>query len=185
MVKTASSMLPLGTKAPDFTLKNTVDGQDLTLSRYAEGSPVVIAFICNHCPYVVHIIDGFVELAKYYQKHSIKFIAISSNDIANHPDDAPDKMQAFAKSHQFTFPYCYDESQQTAKTYQAECTPDIYLFDAEHHCYYRGQFDGATPGNDVPVTGEKLQQAIEAVLKNELSPEEQNPSMGCNIKWKV
>lgn len=179
-----SNMLELGTKIIDFTLPNVIDNKPLKLSEYAKEKPIVLAFICNHCPYVKHIMDEFVAIANDYTEKGFAFVAISSNDVSTHPDDAPEKMKELALSRAFNFPYCYDESQQAAKDYDAACTPDFYCFDTQHKLAYRGRFDGATPGNNLAVTGEDLIVAMDAVLAGKAVDKEQKPSIGCNIKWK-
>lgn len=183
MALTPSNMLPLGTIAPHFSLPDTVSGETLSLRDLKSDRATVLMFICNHCPYVVHIREKLVELAKQYQANGVSFIAISSNNIKNYPADAPDKMAELAKSAGFTFPYLYDESQSVARAYQAACTPDLYVFDKQMKCVYRGRFDGATPGNNVPVTGQDLCSALDAMLANKPVLQQQLPSMGCNIKW--
>ncbi|MFN3234386.1 MAG: thioredoxin family protein [Gammaproteobacteria bacterium] len=184
MVETASTMLPLGTQAPDFELLDTVTNEPLALSNLKSDQATVIMFICNHCPYVVHISDKLVELAKEYQQKGVNFIAISSNDVVTHPADSPNKMSTHAKDNGFTFPYLYDETQEVAKAYKAACTPDFYIFDGELKCAYRGRFDGATPKNNVPVTGDELRQALDNILTGKPVSDDQKPSLGCNIKWK-
>lgn len=184
MVLLESNMMPLGQQAPDFSLTDTVSGNTLSLADLKSDKATVVLFICNHCPYVVHIRDKLVELANRFQAQGVQFIAISSNDAKNYPADAPDKMAEYAKLHQFSFPYLYDESQDVARAYDATCTPDIFVFDADLACVYRGRFDGATPGNGVPVTGEDLSAALTAILNQQALPAEQIPSMGCSIKWK-
>ena len=184
MAKTPSNMVPLGTQAPDFNLIDTVSGKSLRLLDLKSKTATVIMFICNHCPFVIHIIDELVKTAKYYHDKDINFIAISSNDIENYPDDSPELMTAFAQKHNFNFPYLYDEEQEVAKAYDAACTPDFYVFDHLLHLVYRGQFDGATPGNDIPVTGESLNHALDNILAGKKISDLQKPSLGCNIKWK-
>lgn len=185
MVATLSTMLPLGTKAPDFTLLDTVSGKMTSLNELKAAKGVVIFFICNHCPYVVHINPCLSLLAKKYQQKGLQFIAISSNDIVHYPQDGPEKMTQHAIDNDYTFPYLYDETQAVAKAYQAACTPDFYVFDAALNCVYRGQFDASRPGNDVPVTGADLARALDLLLDGKQFPEnEQRPSQGCNIKWK-
>ncbi len=184
MAATPSNMLPLGTEAPDFTLPDTLTGNAVSLNEIASDKATVVMFICNHCPYVIHIIDETVAFAKKYQEKGVGFIAISSNDIENYPMDAPDKMKVFAEEKGFTFPYLYDESQDVAKAYDAACTPDIYLFDKDKKLVYRGQFDGSRPQSGKPVTGEDLGAAIDALLIGEEVSSNQIPSIGCNIKWK-
>ena len=184
MALTPSSMLPLGTKAPDFSLTDTVSGRMLSLSELKSDRATVVMFICNHCPYVMHVQHELVRLAKDYQPRSVAFVAISSNDAANYPEDAPDRMKAVAQKQGYPFPYLHDESQAVAKAYRAACTPDFYVFDGALKCVYRGRLDGATPGNEVPVTGKDLRSALDAVLAGEPVSSDQKPSMGCNIKWK-
>ncbi len=183
MVKTASTMLELGTSAPDFSLPN-VDGATVSLDSFAGKPGLLVAFICNHCPFVVHIRDGFAKFAKEYQQRGLAIAAISSNDAAGYPQDGPEKMRDEARQHGYTFPYLYDESQEVAQAYKAACTPDFFLFDADRKLVYRGQFDSSRPSNGVPVTGNDLRAACDAVLGGEPIPEPQIPSIGCNIKWK-
>lgn len=185
MVMTPSNMLPLGTKAPAFSLLDTVSGNTVSLFDLQSDKATVIMFICNHCPFVVHVQDEIAKLAKDYQNKGIKFVAISANDVENYPQDAPELMTQFAADNKFEFPYLYDESQQVAKAYQAACTPDFYVFDADLHCVYRGQLDDSRPGNDTPVTGSDLRHALDAVLTGDAVNPDQVPSMGCNIKWKA
>lgn len=183
MAAVESTMLDLGTKAPDFTLP-IVTGGILTLSKYSKNSKgVVVAFICNHCPYVKHINEELVNLANKYIQQGIGFVAISSNDVENYPDDSPERMIEVARKEDYPFPYLYDETQEVAKSYMAACTPDFFVFDRELSLTYRGQFDGSRPGNDQPVTGEDLEDAIKALLVGEGPVEKQIPSIGCNIKW--
>ena len=185
MSLTPSNMLALGTHAPDFTLPNTLDPDVfVSPSTYATHQPLLIAFICNHCPYVIHIIEKFVAIATHYQQQGIPCIAISSNDVTTHPEDSPKNMHEFARLHHFPFPYCYDENQAVAQSYLAACTPDFYLFNKTHQLVYRGRFDAATPGNDMAVTGEDLERALRALIDNKAISTHQHPSMGCNIKWK-
>jgi peroxiredoxin len=184
MVKTESSMLPLGTTAPAFHLPNSVSGEQLNFSQLQSDQATVVMFICNHCPFVVHIAEKLSQLARDYNAKGVQFIAISSNDINEYPDDAPDKMRTFAQDYNFCFPYLYDESQATAKAYHAACTPDFYIFDGEAKCCYRGRFDDSTPHNGNAVTGKDLCNAIDAMLTDKPVSHEQYPSIGCNIKWK-
>lgn len=187
MTRTPSTMLPLGTRAPDFALPDQnplTDTGEVTLKEHADDEAVLVAFICNHCPYVKHIIDAFVDHAETYQERGVGVVAVSSNDPENYPDDAPDKMAEWAEAKGFGFPYCFDETQQVAQAYHAACTPDFFLFDGELELFYRGQFDDARPGSDQPVTGEDLDGAVDAVLAGEEPPEDQTPSQGCNIKWR-
>lgn len=185
MSLTPSTMLPLGTVAPDFTLEDTVSGQQQSLADLKSEVATVVIFMCNHCPFVVHIEDKLLEVARHYMGKGIAFIAISANDVITHPDDSPEKMHAHAIEKKFPFPYLYDETQEVAKAYQAACTPDLYIFDKHMKCTYRGRFDDATPGNDKPVTGADLAHALDLILAGKRVPEdEQHPSQGCNIKWK-
>ena len=185
MARTPSNMLPLGTRAHDFSLPDTVSDKMLSLQELKGEKGTVIMFICNHCPFVKHVNAGIVQLAKDYQSKGIGFIAISSNDVENYPDDAPDLMAINAREEGYTFPYLYDESQEIAKAYDAACTPDFYLFDEGLQLIYRGQLDDSRPGNGIPVTGKDLRQALDALLDGNPITEDQKPSIGCNIKWKV
>lgn len=185
MSRTPSNMLPLGTLAPDFKLLDTVSGQMLSLHELKTHKATVIMFICNHCPFVKHVDEGIVALAKDYQAKGVSFIAISSNDVENYPQDSPELMKVEAEKVGYTFPYLFDETQEVAKAYHAACTPDFYLFDAELKCVYRGQLDDSRPGNGLPVTGKDLRSALDCVLNNEKIDFEQRPSLGCNIKWKA
>jgi peroxiredoxin len=185
MAATPSTMMPLGTIAPDFTLLNTVTGEIVSLQDLKSDVATLVMFICNHCPYVKHIDAQLVKLATDYQSKGVAFIAISSNDVENYPDDSPEKMKEVAQQLGYPFPYLYDETQEVAKAYQAACTPDFFLFDKDLKCVYRGQLDGSRPKNDVPVTGEDMRAALDAVLAGQPVNPEQIPSIGCNIKWKV
>ncbi|RKZ54238.1 MAG: thioredoxin family protein [Candidatus Parabeggiatoa sp. nov. 3] len=184
MASTPSTMMPLGTTAPDFSLLNTVTGDTVTLQTLKSDTATVIMFICNHCPYVKHVQGELVKLAKDYQPKGIAFIAINANDVVNYPDDSPDKMKVVAQQLGYSFPYLYDETQEVAKAYQAACTPDFYVFDKDLKCVYRGQLDDARPRNDAPVTGKDIRVALDAILAGEPVNPEQIPSIGCNIKWK-
>ena len=183
MARRNSRTLPLGTPAQRFALPDTVSGATVALEDFAS-SPLLLAFICNHCPFVQHILDGFVVFARDLGPRGLAVVAISSNDAAAYPDDAPAAMARLATLKGFTFPYLYDESQEVAKAYQAICTPDFFLFDRERRLAYRGQFDGSRPGNSVAVTGADLRAASEALLHDKRLPAEQIPSVGCSIKWK-
>lgn len=183
MAETPSTMLDLGTKAPDFRLPDT-EGKEWTLADFDGADALVVAFICNHCPFVKHIADVLAEVAKKYAARNVAFVAVNSNDVKNYPADAPDKMAEEKKRRGYPFPYLYDESQEVAKAYRAACTPDFYLFDKERKLAYRGRFDESRPGNAKPVTGQDLATAINQVLKGEDPDVTQFPSMGCNIKWK-
>jgi peroxiredoxin len=184
MAYTESSMLPLGTKAPDFKLHDTVSGKPLTLKDVTGERGVVIMFICNHCPFVKHINAAITEIARTYSKKGIGFVGISSNDVSNYPDDSPEKMKEVAKNEGYTFPYLYDESQTVARSYQAECTPEFYLFDRDLYLVYRGQMDNSRPGNDITPTGEDLTTAMDNLLRGRPIDPNQRPGGGCNIKWK-
>lgn len=180
---TPSTMLPLGTSAPEFALPDT-DGQTVRLSDFKDAPALVVAFICNHCPYVKHIRESLRDVAKELQSKGVAVVGISSNDVTSHPDDAPEKMRVEKDSVGYTFPYLYDETQEVAKAYKAACTPDFYVFDRSHSLVYRGQFDDSRPGNDIPLSGKDLKAAVEAVLSGQPVPAQQKPSIGCNIKWK-
>ena len=184
MAETPSTMLGLGTGAPDFTLPEPLTGSQVSLSDQ-QGQPLLVVFSCNHCPYVLHIIDSFVSLANAARKRGFAVVMISSNDVTGYPQDGPLKMAEFARDHGFEFPYLYDESQQIATAYQAACTPDFFLFDATHRLVYRGQYDGSRPGNQEPVDGADLQAAVDAVLAGDVVAKAQIPSVGCNIKWRA
>jgi len=176
-------MLPLGTKAPDFSLIDTVSNEILSLTNIKGDRGTVIMFICNHCPFVVHVNSEIARLAKDYQSKEIGFIAISSNDVANYPQDAPHLMKKVAAEADYSFPYLYDETQDIAKVYDAACTPDFYLFDENLELIYRGQLDDSRPGNGIPLSGSDLRTAIDALLQGEENTQTQKPSIGCNIKW--
>ena len=184
MALTESNMLPLGTLAPDFTLPDTVSGKWLSLGELKSDKSTVIIFLCNHCPYVIHINAALVQLVHDYQAKGVAFIGISSNDVVNYPQDAPDKMTIQAAECGYTFPYLYDESQAVAKAYDAACTPDFYIFDAELKLVYRGQMDSARPKNNTANDGVDLRAALDAVLSDQPVTTLQRPSAGCNIKWK-
>lgn len=184
MARTPSTMLELGTPAPAFSLPDPATGKTVKLTDFS-GRPVLVVFICNHCPYVLHIAEKLAHIASEYQQRDVEFVAINSNDVENYPDDSPDKMPAMSEKYGFTFPYLFDETQEVARAYRAACTPDFFLFDADHRLVYRGQFDDARPRNDEPVTGADLSDAIKALLANMPPIEEQKPSLGCNIKWKA
>lgn len=184
MAATPSVMIPLGFEAPDFSLYDTVSDTDIGLEVLRGEKGTLITFICNHCPYVIHIQEKLVELSKEYQKKGVETIFISSNDIINYPDDAPDLMKVFAEKFNFSFPYLFDEDQQVAKAYSAVCTPDFFLFDEDLKCCYRGQFDASRPKNDIPVTGVDLRKAMDNLVNGLPIDPLQYPSIGCNIKWK-
>ena len=184
MAYTESNMLPLGTKAPNFTLPDTISAKEITLYEMPPAKATLIMFLCNHCPYVIHVNPEIVRIAADYKNAGVQFVGISSNNAIKYPQDGPEKMTEHAKETGYTFPYLYDESQEIARIYDAACTPDFYLFDAQLHLVYRGRIDGSRPGNDKPLDGSDLRQAIDNVLAGkEISPV-QYPSAGCNIKWK-
>ncbi len=183
MAMTASTMLELGTKAPAFSLPDT-EGNIVSLADFDEAQALLVVFMCNHCPFVKHILDRFLELAKEYQEKGVAVVGISSNDVESYPDDRPEMMAKVAREKGFTFPYLYDETQEVAKSYHAACTPDFFLFDADRRLVYRGQMDDSRPGNREPITGADLRAALDAVLAGRPVPARQRPSMGCNIKWK-
>jgi peroxiredoxin len=184
MARTESNMLPLGKLAPEFSLPDTVTGKTLNLQQLKGDKATVIMFICNHCPFVKHVNAQLVALANDYKGKGVGFIAISSNDVENYPDDSPEKMKENAAEQGFTFPYLYDETQEVAKAYDAACTPDFYVFDHGLKLSYRGQLDDSRPGNNLPVTGSDLRNALTALLENKEVSAAQKPSIGCNIKWK-
>lgn len=184
MAKTPSNMLELGTPAPDFRLPDTVSGRIMDLAALHHGAAIVVMFICNHCPYVKHVDAELVRLARDYQPRGIAFVAISANDATAYPEDAPDRMKQTALQLGYPFPYLYDESQDVARAYRAACTPDFYLFDHGLKLAYRGRLDGATPGNGVPVSGADLRAALDALLAGRAPSPEQQPSLGCNIKYR-
>ncbi len=185
MAYTESNMLPLGTKAPNFALPDTVSGKTVRLADVASGKATVVMFLCNHCPYVLYVNPEIVRIVTEYEPKGVSFVGISSNDVVAHPEDAPDKMKTHAVEVGYTFPYLYDESQEVARAYDAACTPDFYVFDKDLKLYYRGQLDPSRPKrNPIPSTGEDLRAALDAVLENKPAPEIQRPSGGCNIKWK-
>lgn len=183
MARTPSNMLALGTQAPKFSLLDTVSDQNLSLEASKGKNGTVIAFICNHCPFVIHVNPEISKMAKEYQSKGIGFIAISSNDVINYPQDAPHLMKEKAKEAAYTFPYLYDETQKVAQAYDAACTPDFYLFNSELNLVYRGQLDDSRPGNGIRVTGTDLRNAMEALLTGKEIETHQKPSIGCNIKW--
>ena len=184
MARTASNMIPLGTQAPDFELYDTVSHKQLNLQQLKGQQATVIMFICNHCPFVVHVNEALVNMANVYKSKGVSFIAISSNDAENYPQDAPDKMTVHAAANHYPFPYLYDESQDIAKAYDAACTPDLYVFDAHLKLAYRGQLDDSRPGNGKPVDAKDLKHALDCLLSQTENTEHQKPSIGCNIKWK-
>jgi peroxiredoxin len=184
MAATPSTMLALGTRAPAFSLPDTMTGKTVSLKDFAGRKALLVMFICNHCPFVKHIREELARLGRDYQPKGLGIVAISSNDVVNYPQDAPDKMKAEARAAGYTFPYLYDESQSTAKAYKAACTPDFFLYNADQELVYRGQLDDSRPGNGLPVTGMDLRMAIDEVLAGRDVTIDQKPSIGCNIKWK-
>ena len=184
MVKTHSSMLPLGTVAPKFCLQDVITGGLVSLDDKHAHQATVVMFICNHCPFVKHILSGIISVATHYASQPVRWIAINANDITQYPDDAPAQMKSIAEALQFPFPYLFDETQEVAQAYHATCTPDFFVFDHKLHLVYRGQFDDARPGNSVPVTGESIQHALACLLAGQAIDGAQKPSLGCNIKWK-
>jgi len=184
MVQTASTMmLPLGAPAPEFALPDP-GGKIVSLSDFIDAPALLVIFMCNHCPYVQHVADGLAALAREYQERGVAVVGINANDWTTYRDDAPAKMAEEARRRGYTFPYLVDETQETAKAYRAACTPDFYVFDKDRKLAYRGQMDGARPGNNVRVSGADLRDALDAVLKGRPAPKNQKASLGCNIKWR-
>ena len=183
MARTPSNMVNLGTLAPSFKLLNTINNEIVISDNYFNKKGTIIMFICNHCPFVIHVLDEIVSITKKYDKE-ISFIAISSNDIVNYPEDSPELMKKLAEEKKFNFPYLFDETQEVAKKYDAACTPDFFIYNSDKQLVYRGQLDNSRPGNDVPVTGHDLRKAIDSLIKGEEIDKNQKPSIGCNIKWK-
>ncbi|WLR43371.1 thioredoxin family protein [Bacillus carboniphilus] len=184
MARTESNMFPLGNKAPNFELFNPTTGGKTSLEDVKSDKATVIMFICNHCPFVIHVQEELVKLANDYITKGVSFIAINSNDVSQYPDDSPENMKKKAEELNYPFPYLYDETQEVAKAYDAACTPDFYIFDKNMVAVYRGQLDDSRPGNNKPVTGESIRKALDALLVNEPISSDQKPSLGCNIKWK-
>ncbi|HBH23813.1 MAG TPA: thioredoxin family protein [Cytophagales bacterium] len=184
MARTPSNMLELGTKAPEFTLIDTITEQEMSINNIKGDTATVVMFICNHCPFVKHVNDELVRLGNDYKDKGIGFVAISSNDVENYPDDSPGLMKIVAQELEYPFPYLYDETQEVAKAYDAACTPDFYVFDKNLKLVYRGQLDDSRPGNDIPVTGKDLRSALNALIDGKEVSDDQKPSLGCNIKWK-
>lgn len=184
MSRTPSTMLELTTKAPEFSLLNPVTKLKVSLADYVD-KPILIAFICNHCPYVIHIADALAEFANDYQTKGLSIIAINANDVENYADDSPEKMIEAVNKFGYNFAYLFDDTQKIAKAYQAACTPDFFMFDASHKLYYRGQFDSSRPGNKDLVNGEDIRNAADLLLGGQPAPKQQLASLGCNIKWKA
>jgi peroxiredoxin len=183
-VATSSAMLPLGTAAPPFSLRDVVSDRIYSLDSFSDKTAFLVMFICRHCPYVVHVQEELARIGRDYRGTALGIIAISSNDPIGYPDDAPPKLKDMAQRLGFTFPFCHDETQEVAKAYKAACTPDFYLFDRDRRLVYRGQLDDSRPGNNKPVTGRDLRSAIQAVLAGQPVDLHQRPSIGCSIKWK-
>ena len=184
MVKTASSMLPLGTRAPDFQLFDPSTKQIMGLNSLTGNVATVIMFICNHCPYVIHVAPELARLANEYMEKGVSFVGINSNDAQSYPEDSPEKMVTEVKNRGYSFPYLYDETQVTAKAYHAECTPDFFVFDKQLKCAYRGQLDDSRPGNQIALNGQDLRAALDCLIRGVEVDPDQKPSVGCNIKWK-
>tara|TARA_B100000945_G_C20241692_1_gene530266 strand:- start:278 stop:829 length:552 start_codon:yes stop_codon:yes gene_type:complete len=183
MARTPSNMVNLGTLAPSFKLLNTINNEPFISDNYFNKNGTIIMFICNHCPFVIHVLDEIVSITKKYD-NEISFIAISSNDVVNYPEDSPELMKKLAEEKKFNFPYLFDETQEVAKKYDAACTPDFFIYNSDKQLVYRGQLDDSRPGNDIPVTGYDLRKAIDSLIKGEEIDKNQKPSIGCNIKWK-
>lgn len=184
MARTPSTMPDLGLPAPAFSLPDP-SGRIYTLDDFSEARALLVVFMCNHCPFVIHLRPALAEFAREYQDRGLAVVGINANDAISHPDDSPEKMAEEIANAGYAFPYLYDESQQTAKDYRAACTPDFFLYDADRKLVYRGQFDASRPGNDIPVTGEDLRAAVDALLAGQDIPAEQLASLGCNIKWRA
>ena len=184
MVRTPSTMLPLGTPAPDFKLMN-VDGREVELADFADKPALLVMFMCNHCPFVIHVADQLAQLSSEYMARGVAVVGINSNDTAAHPADSPERMVAEAEERGYQFPYLFDETQEVAHEYRAACTPDFFLFDKDRKLVYRGQLDDSRPGNGVPVTGKDLRAALDSTLAGGAPVSEQRASLGCNIKWKA
>lgn len=183
MARTASTMLPLGTKAPDFSLVN-VDGRNVSLSDLSRSPALLVIFMCNHCPFVKHLANAIAQFTSEYMDKGLAVVGINANDVANYPADSPEQMVRESEERGYRFPYLYDETQQVAKAYRAACTPDFFLFDRDRRLVYRGQFDDSRPDSGKPITGADLRAAVDAVLAGRKPKDEQLPSIGCNIKWK-
>ena len=184
MAATPSTMLELGTIAPDFALADPRSAKTVRRDDFADASALLVLFVCNHCPFVIHVKEELARIGRDYASQGVAIVAINSNDVEKYPDDAPEKMKTFADENGWEFPYLLDETQEVAKAYRAACTPDVFLFDREKKLVYRGQIDSSRPQSDVPVTGEDLRAALDAVVTGEDAPADQKPSLGCNIKWK-
>lgn len=185
MARTPTIQLELGYKAPDFQLTNVVTSTSESFADIRGEKGTVVMFICNHCPFVVHVMDELIQIGNDYKSKGIGFVAISSNDVSTHPDDSPEKMKQLAEEKQFPFSYLYDESQEVAKAYTAACTPDFSVFDSNDVCVYRGQLDSSRPGNDHPINGKDLREVLDNLISGKKISSNQIPSLGCNIKWKA
>jgi peroxiredoxin len=183
MVNTPSTMLPLGTEAPDFELTDAVSGNRIPLQDFG-GKVLVVMFICNHCPFVIHVREGITQMVRDFADKDVAFVAITANDVEKYPQDGPTHMKELAEQLGWTFPFLFDETQEVAKAYRAACTPDFFIFDAQRRLAYRGQFDDSRPSNDTPVTGKDVRAAIHALLEDKPVAADQKPSIGCNIKWR-
>lgn len=184
MVLTASTMLPLGTTAPHFQLPDVTSGELITLETFRDRKALLVIFLCQHCPFVKHVQSELAQIGQDYSENGLGIVAISANDIASYPDDSPENLKQMATDLNFGFPVCYDATQDVAKRYTAACTPDFFLFDSDRNLVYRGQLDDSRPSNEIPVTGQDLRTALNAVLSNQAVDSNQKPSIGCNIKWK-
>lgn len=184
MARTPSVMIPLGSKLPAFQLNDVISGNQFTEKSYEGAAALVICFICNHCPFVIHIQEALVDLAKEYLKKNVAFLAISANDAETYPQDGPELMTVHAQKYHFPFPYLYDETQEVANAFDAACTPDFFVYSPDHSLVYRGQLDDSRPGNGIPVSGEDLRHALDCLLEGKKNTRLQRPSIGCNIKWK-
>ena len=184
MAVTPTTQIQLGFKAPKFSLPNVLTNKNVSFDDLKGEKATLVMFICNHCPFVIHVINELVKLANDYKQKGIKFIAINSNDVINYPDDSPEKMIEFIAKYNIPFPYLFDETQEVAKAYDAACTPDFSVFDKNDTCIYRGQLDDSRPGNTIPVTGNSLREVFDNILNNQEVSKNQKPSIGCNIKWK-
>ena len=184
MARTPSTMVELGSIASEFTLPNPVKGTMVGLDDVLSDKATVLMFVCNHCPFVIHVEDELIAIAREYQAQGISFVAISSNDVENYPDDSPEKMKERSIEKSYPFPYLYDETQEVARAYQAACTPDFFVYNSSKELIYRGQLDDSRPESDIPVTGKDLRAVLDAVVSGREIPKDQKPSLGCNIKWK-
>jgi thiol-disulfide isomerase/thioredoxin len=184
MAVTPSTMLALGTRAPGFTLTDAMTGGKVALDDLEADRPLLVMFLCNHCPFVIHVREEIARIGSEYAERGVSVVAVNSNDVATYPEDSPERMREMARESGWTFPYLFDETQEVAKSYRAACTPDFFLFDRDRALVYRGQMDGSRPGNDVPNDGRDLRAALDAVLTDGAQIEDQRPSMGCNIKWR-